>query len=185
MTVFRLLCMCTANQCRSPMAEALAEHQLLERGVDSVVVSSGMLEGGKPATSGSVNAIRNRGFDISMHQSQQIDSDTVGAADLILTMERRHLTAIAELDVDAVQKAFPLKELAELAPIVGWRPPDLSVRDWIRQANALRTPGAVLSRETQFDVADPMGGSKRNYAKAAEEINGLLETVFRFLFPVR
>jgi protein-tyrosine phosphatase len=185
MSVFRLLCMCTANQCRSPMAEVLAANQLMERGVDAVVVSSGMLDGGKPATNGSVNTMRTRGFDLSLHQSRQIDPDTIGAADLILTMERRHLTAIAELDVDAVVKSFPLKELAELAPIVGWRSTTVSVSDWVRQANALRLPGSVLSRETQFDVADPMGGSKRNYAKAADEISELLETVFRFLFPVR
>ncbi len=185
MGVFRLLCMCTANQCRSPMAEVLATKQLTERGIDAVVVSAGMLKGGKPATAGSLNAMRNQGFDLSTHLSKQIDSETLNAADLILTMERRHLTAVAELDVDAVQKAFPLKELAELAPIVGWRPVEMLVSDWVMQANALRTPGAVLSRDSKFDVADPMGGSKRNYTKTAEEITALIDTVFRFLFPAR
>jgi len=167
------------------MAEGLATNMLLARGVDAVVVSSGMLEGGMPATKGSINTMTARGFDLSHHESKQIDADTIGAADLILTMERRHLTALAELDVDAIKKAFPLKELAELAPIVGWRPSEVSETAWIKQANALRTPGAILSRQTSFDVADPMGGSKRTYAKAADEITELLETVFRFLFPQR
>lgn len=167
------------------MAEVLAAQQLAERGVDAAVVSAGMLQGEKPASAGSVYAMRNQGFDLSAHISRQIDPDTLDAADLILTMERRHLTAIAELDIDAITKAFPLKELAELAPIVGWRPLEMSVSDWIVQANALRTPGAVLSRDRHFDVADPMGGSKRAYTKTADEISVLIDTLFRFLFPVR
>ena len=35
MSPFRLLCMCTANRCRSPMAEVLAAQLLSERAIDA------------------------------------------------------------------------------------------------------------------------------------------------------
>lgn len=182
---FRLLCMCTANRCRSPMAEAMARRMLAERGVDAEVVSAGVMEGGAPATGGSISAMGRRELDLSEHRSHQLDAETTAAADLILTMERRHLTTVAELDVEAVHRAFPLKELAELAPTVGWRPPGLTVQEWIRRADATRTPGAVLSASTGSDVADPMGGPRRAYRQTADEIEALLEVVISALFPPR
>lgn len=184
MSVFRLLCMCTANRCRSPMAEAIATTLLAARGVDAVVVSAGVLESGRPATSGAVATMKRRGVDLRSHRSHHLDVDTVRAADLILTMERRHLTTVAELDVDAVTRAFPLRELAELAPLVGWRSGHVSVAEWVRRANATRAPGAVLSAAADHDVADPMGGPSRAYRRTADELEQLLDEVFSFMFPV-
>lgn len=181
---FRLLCMCTANRCRSPMAEAIATSLLAARDVDAVVVSAGTMEGGSPATGGSISAMARRGIDLSGHRSHEVDAETVAAADLILTMERRHLTTIAQLDVQAVRRAFPLKELAELAPLVGWRPDGITAQEWVRRADALRSPQVVLSASTDSDVADPMGGPRRAYRQTAEEIDGLLRTVLGALFPV-
>lgn len=165
------------------MAEALARVQLATRGVDAEVVSVGQLESDVPATSGAVQSMHRRGIDLSAHRSHQIDLDTVRAADLILAMERRHLTAIAALDVHAVPRAFPIRELAELAPIVGRRPPDVSVQEWVRRAHAMRAPGTVLAATTDLDVADPMGGPGRAYRRTADELDELLRRIFDSLFP--
>jgi protein-tyrosine phosphatase len=165
------------------MAEAIAREMLAQRGVDAEVVSAGQLESGIPATSGAIQCMSRRGIDLSTHLSHQLDVDTVRAADLILTMERRHLTSIAALDVAAVPRAFPVKELAELAPIVGRRAPDVSVQEWVRRAHAMRAPGSVLAATTDDDVADPMGGPGRAYRRTADELDELLRRIFDSLFP--
>lgn len=185
MSVFRLLCMCTANRCRSPMAQLIAAELLDERGVDAEVVSAGVLEGGAPATADAVRAVFRMGLDLSAHVSHEVDADTVAAADLVLVMERRHLVTIAELDITAVEHSFTLKELAALAPVVGRREGVVSTSEWIRRASALRPPGGVLAAGTAMDVHDPMGESRRAYRRTADEIRELLDTIFSFMFPSR
>lgn len=182
---FRLLLMCTANQCRSPMAERMAARWLAEHAVDAEVTSCGVMEGGVQATRGSVRTLARRGLDLSDHVSRQLSVDTVERADLVLTMERRHLVSIAELSLSAVERSFTLKELAELATTVGPRPAHLVVQEWIAQANAMRLPGTTLTLNTADDVADPMGGSRRDYQRAAAEIEQLLARVLSTAFPAR
>ena len=147
--VFRLLFVCTANQCRSPMAEVIAADMLASRGVDAAVASCGVMEGGSPASAGAVRAVARRGLDLSGHVSHQLDSHTVDAADLIITMERRHIASVAELSIDAVRRTFTLPELADLAVVVGPRRPGATIATWIREADAMRIPESVMSVSTR------------------------------------
>lgn len=181
--VLRVLFVCTANQCRSPMAEVLAVALLAERGVDSAVASCGTMEGGAPASKGAVAAMSRRGLDLDNHVSHQMDADTVAAADLILTMERRHIAAVADLSLDAVHRTFTLMELAELAVVVGPRRPDQPIDVWIAEANAMRMPEAIMAAGYESDVADPMGGPGRAYRRTAEQIKQLLITVLDAIYP--
>ena len=43
-----VLLLCTANQCRSPMAEVLLRHHLAAAGIEATVSSAGLYEGGAP-----------------------------------------------------------------------------------------------------------------------------------------
>lgn len=181
--VFRLLFVCTANQCRSPMAEVLARKWLADRGVDAELASCGIMEGGVPASQGAVKAMARRGLELSEHRSRQMDSDTVGAASLILTMERRHLTSVAELSMPALERSFTLRELAELAGVVGYRHPKVGVAAWIAQANALRLPGTILTMNAASDVDDPMGGPARAYRRTADQLEELISQSLGSLFP--
>ena len=45
----RVLVLCTANVCRSPVTAMLLDRALLNRGIDAVVESAGFLPGGEPA----------------------------------------------------------------------------------------------------------------------------------------
>jgi len=181
--VFRLLLVCTANQCRSPMAEVMARSQLALAGVDAEVASCGIMEGGAPASPGAIRAMERRNLDLSAHQSHQMDSHTVEAANLIITMERRHITSVAELSLDAVRRSFTLGELAELAQVVGHRRPDTTFDRWIVEADSMRLPATVIAGGTATDIDDPMGGPRRAYRRTADQIDELLRTVFGSLFP--
>lgn len=181
--VFRLLIVCTANQCRSPMAQVLAAEQLERRGVDAAVVSAGTMPGGAEASKGAVRAMARRDLDLTSHRSQQLDRDTIEAADLVITMERRHIATVAELSITAVERTFTLRELAELSLVVGPRDPQTSVARWVQRANAMRLPSTVLAVGTEHDIDDPMGGPNRAYRRTAEMVDEMLDTVFTALFP--
>jgi protein-tyrosine phosphatase len=183
--VFRLMFVCTANRCRSPMAQAVATEMLAQRGVDAEVVSCGVMEGGSAASAGAVRAMARRGIDLSTHLSHQMDSHTVDAANLIVTMERRHLASVAELSMSAVERAFTLPELGDLATVVGPRRAEVDVAAWVAQANAMRLPGSVLTMNSDSDIEDPMGGPNRAYRKTADQIDELLQLVLGSLFPQR
>ena len=182
--VFRLLIMCSANQCRSPMAEVLAVDLLAHHGVDAEVVSCGSMEGGVRASAGAIRAMTRRGLDLSTHLSNQVDAETIEAADLIIVMERRHIGTVAAVSVTSVDRTFTLTELADLATVVGLRRPEVPVEKWIASANAMRHPSAVLAMDTEGDIEDPMGGPTRAYRRTAETIALLLDAIVARMYPL-
>ncbi len=93
----RLLFVCTANICRSPMAEALADRYARERRWAVEVASAGTHAlPGNPAAPNAVKAVRDVGCDLRAHASRPIDEELVAWADRILVMEMRHARTIRE-----------------------------------------------------------------------------------------
>jgi protein-tyrosine-phosphatase len=166
------------------MAVEIARRLLAARSLDVDVSSCGEQPGGARAVSDAVSVVRSRGGDLSGHLSRQIDLDVATSADLILTMERRHLVSVAELGLGFVDRAFTLRELAGLAPFVGRRAPDEDVSSWIERAHRARLPAATLTLGTGDDVPDPIGRSRRAFREVANEIEGLTKTILDHLFPV-
>ncbi len=110
-----VLVVCTGNICRSPMAQALLQKAIAERGLDGdiVVDSAGTYAmAGYPASEGSVNAMQARGLDISQHRAKQLTADLVDQADLILVMEEHHRRSIFVTWPKAIIKTLLLSELA-------------------------------------------------------------------------
>ena len=101
----RLLFVCTANICRSPMAEELARLYAAERQWNVEVRSAGTHAlAGQEAAANAIKAIRDVGGDLSRHQSQPMSLDLVEWADRILVMEIRHASTIRELYPEADEK---------------------------------------------------------------------------------
>lgn len=98
------LFVCTGNTCRSPMAEGLfryklaqklgcAESELANHGF--YVASAGTSAAfGMSASPESVDLLRARGIDISMHASQPLTDRLLNQADFVYTMTRGHRRAI-------------------------------------------------------------------------------------------
>ncbi|MBI3959231.1 MAG: low molecular weight protein arginine phosphatase [Chloroflexi bacterium] len=109
-----ILFVCTANQCRSPMAEVIGR-QLLTASYPAVewqVGSAGVrAANGYPATPASATVAGRHGFDLSRHNSRALTQEIVGAADLLVTMEAVHKRAILAAFPAAVGRVFVLGEL--------------------------------------------------------------------------
>ncbi len=86
-----VMIVCIGNICRSPMAEALLQHNKPELTVFSSGIGALV---GKPADPSSIELMKQKGIDLSQHCAQQINSVLVSKSDLILTMEQKHINAI-------------------------------------------------------------------------------------------
>ena len=93
----RLLFVCTANICRSPMGEALARAYAIERQWLAEARSCGVSAlPDNEAARRSVRAMAEVGVDISAHRSQPVTAELVAWASHILVMEIRHSSSLHE-----------------------------------------------------------------------------------------
>jgi protein-tyrosine-phosphatase len=96
--VRRLLFVCTGNTCRSPMAEAVARRLAERRGMELEVRSAGTSAApGSPASRGAYLAARDRGLELSGHESTPLTGELAGWADLVVCMTEAHRERAATL----------------------------------------------------------------------------------------
>ncbi len=83
---------CTANICRSPMAEGIFRFKALNAGRDDLTTSSMGIHGldSEPASIPALQVCWEHGFDLSSHRSRSITGEDLQQADLVLCMEPGH-----------------------------------------------------------------------------------------------
>ncbi|MFW6097714.1 MAG: low molecular weight protein arginine phosphatase, partial [Chloroflexota bacterium] len=109
-----ILFVCTANICRSPVAEGILRQRLKDAFMDGWTVSSAgtwaMQERG--ASRNSIVVMNERGIDISDHVARGVDEEMLGEADLILCMEAGHAEALAaEFPEETAGKLYMLTQM--------------------------------------------------------------------------
>jgi protein-tyrosine phosphatase len=160
---------CTANQCRSPMAQLLLARDLAAAGIgaDRVQVSSAGVRAsaGIPVTPQSADQLLQRGIDPAPFMSTPLTDEMVRNADIVLTATRNHRSQVLERVPLALRRTFTL---LEFAAIVGDLPPARAqeapgLAGWVRRAAAARGVTPVA----EYDIDDPAGGPDEGYARAA------------------
>ena len=110
-----ILFVCSANQCRSPMAEVLFEAFLVEKGEREQwrVESAGVWAyDGARATMNAQEVMVERGLSLSQHLSQLASSSLLEQFDLTLVMEQRHKTVLQEQNPQLAERIYLLREIA-------------------------------------------------------------------------
>ncbi len=149
-----ILFVCTANICRSPMAEGVFRSMARRAGLDSAftIDSAGTFDGhaGEPPAPLVIKAAARRGYDIAGLRARQVVPADIARFDYVLAMDRRHLADLRWMAPPALFERLQL--FTKFGP----------------------STGAV-------DVADPYGGSARDYERALDVIEagctGLLEAL--------
>jgi protein-tyrosine phosphatase len=179
----RILVVCSANQCRSPMTAGALAKRAAEAGLDVHVSSAGTRAvAGYPATPPTVEAARKVGLDLSGHVSGPLDPRAVGDADLVIALERRHVQEIVLHDPSAFSKTYTLKELVRRGTERGGRAPDQSVGEWLTVLHQGRRPTDLLGISRDDDVADPTGSKAADHRTTAEELDAMAAETLALLF---
>jgi protein-tyrosine phosphatase len=167
-----VLCVCTANVCRSPAAELLLRSGLRARLGDAadaeiVVASAGTWASvDRPVEPGTAAALRRAGVDpaeVAAARSIRLTPEAVAGADLIIGSTAEHVRAVWRFQLASRHRAFTLGELARLAEGVSaddmpTGSPAGRLRALVDRASTLReqrlSPGMAYVSEA-YDLEDP------------------------------
>ena len=166
------------------MAEAFARLRLGERGLDVTVSSSGQLEAGYPSPDDVIAVMADRGMDVTGHRSRTFSADIIASADLILGMERRHLTELVAITPGAYTRCFTLPEFVHRLEGLALDPAHQpSLDEIVEMIAAKRTRRDLLRVGVADEITDPMGHSHKVFDRVADEIEGLVDRLIEGLWP--
>ena len=142
---YSILLVCTANQCRSPIAEVLFKELLKSQGQTASkwrVESAGVYAAqNSPASPYTREIVAELGLDLSEHQSQVITKELVKSFQLVLTMEKWQRQLILQLCPDISNSVLMLSQVVGI----------------------------------EKDIIDPFGMSNNNYREILKEIQNYFE----------
>ena len=97
----RVLFVCTGNICRSPTAEGVFRHYILDAGLSDMIESaSAGTHGyhiGEPPDPRTVATAKRRGFDLSAQRARKVRKEDFEVYDLILAMDGDHFAHLESL----------------------------------------------------------------------------------------
>jgi len=184
----RVLVLCSANRCRSPLAAALLRAELTRVPWPVVVASAGVSSFaalGLPVPEDGQHVARRRGLELANHQSATLSQAALGAADLVVAMDRSHVREAVVVDPSCWPRTFTLKELVRRARAVGPRPDGALLRTWLEEVGADRSRDGLAGRSEQDDIEDPFGRGPRAWEALADELSGLVRALVSLAWPAR
>ncbi|PZF91196.1 arsenate reductase/protein-tyrosine-phosphatase family protein [Micromonospora deserti] len=166
----RVLFVCHANLCRSPMAEHLARRLLAGQ---RVVVSSAGTDAvdGLPMHPYAAEVVAGTGADPTEFRSRELLREHLLGATLVLTATRRQRSVCTALAPAALHRTFTLRQFGRLAAAA--EPAPEPAADPLRAAieAAARARGRLQPAAPDADdLLDPIGGTVADFRRCAEEI---------------
>jgi protein-tyrosine phosphatase len=180
-----VLFVCTGNICRSPTAAAILASRLASSDPAISVDSVGTADLKAPAPSEVIVAGREVGIDLADHRGRLITPADVEDATLILGMARRHVREVVTIDPGAWPRTFTLREIVRRGQSMGPRGDHQPLVDWLVFVHHGRRMVDLHGKSKQDDIADPLGGSLRDYRGTAESISALVTELADLAWPVR
>jgi len=179
--VSNILVVCTANQCRSPLAAAMLRRALEQRDRSHTVLSGGIIEGGEPSPEELVEVGRLHKIDLSERRSRQLTTELLAGADLVLCMTRLHVRDVAVMHPASWPVAFTLLEYRRRAEELGAAAGELALAERVAMAHEGRTARALLAGDASEDIRDPMGRGFEAFVELGETLATETEAVAALL----
>ncbi len=105
----KVLFVCTANVCRSPMAEAIFNALIEDAGMPHTARSAGVAAlRNEPMTPHAQAALEEVGVYADGHRARQVDEAMLEGADLVLAMTPRHVEKLRRLSATSSEKIHTL-----------------------------------------------------------------------------
>ncbi len=148
---------CTGNTCRSPMAEGILRHRLLQSDMAEkwTVSSSGLCAfPGDPATPFALQVLADMGIDISSHRSSRTTPYSVEEARYVLVMTRGHRTRLLKRFPDQEEKILLISDVLHLT-------------SGSFDGSSRSDPIVPVLQE----IPDPYGGTLEDYRQVADVID--------------
>ncbi len=175
----RVLFVCTANQCRSPLAEAIARRQLHDLPIE--FESAGLIKGGVATPRVGIDVAAERGLDLHEHLSRQLDRSRAPGFDLILTMSRSISRDLVAGDPELWPRVFTVKQFSRWAAEHP-KPVGVALGPWIDAEARGRARTDLLGNSEADDVVDPFTSSARVWRSVADELELHIADGFRALY---
>jgi protein-tyrosine phosphatase len=166
---FDVVFVCTGNQFRSPLAEAVFTRETAGFRVRVSSCGTGAIDGARAFEEAAKLATR-LSVDLSAHRSRRLGD--LSGADLVVGFERGHVEHAVVDGGAARERAFTLPQIVELLEET---PSDGSPRERLA---ALR-PGNVLEAP---EIEDPIGLRKERQEAIADEVEELATRLADALF---
>ena len=175
---FRVLFVCTANICRSPMAERLFWARF-PAGAEIETSSAGIRAlRGHPMDAPSANVLKELGGDPSGHAATQLTGALVDRADLILTATSEHRADILREVPAAMRRTFTLREFARLGESARHDPAG-SLADRVSVVGAQR--GLAGPAGPGDEIGDPFGAALDVVRLCGKQISDAVDGVLSVL----
>jgi len=178
-----ILLLCTANLCRSPIAEAVFKAQLPQRDRLAEVRSAGFLVAGQQSPPEVAAVLSRWGVSPSTHISRKVARSDLAQADLVLCMERSHVREAVVLDPPVWPRTFTLKELVRRGLTAAPRAREESLDAWLARIHSERDRSDLLGASSIDDIADPYGKKIAAYEATLTELVGLVGRLLQLIWP--
>jgi protein-tyrosine-phosphatase len=159
------------------MAEAIFTSRLPAVDAPFRVRSAGIRAIGGSADERGRQTLATRGLELSGHEPTRVTPADVADAAVVLVMERAQLAAVATMVPDGFAKTFGLTEIVALGERHGPRQSGEPIAAWLDRLQTWRSPEDVLQAGTNFDIADPYGGTPAAYERCAKQLTELIDAL--------
>ncbi len=192
----RLLVVCTANVCRSPLGQRTLEHALAGSALGEVAVSSAgtrALEGEAMCSVSAEDLDPGDESYATEHRARQLTGDLVREADLVITMEREQRSAAVQAAPGSQSKVFTLREVEALLGVLADREgaPPADLPALAKALHSVRGLAPLVPTEPvkkhwwskPIEPEDPMtivdghGQSREEHTASAEQVRATADRV--------